>query len=62
MFEIFNKFRAEDDGAVTVDWVVLTAAIIGLSIAVIAVIADGALDHSTGVGAALNNRDIPNYE
>ncbi|MGJ8611821.1 MAG: hypothetical protein ACSHWY_12040 [Octadecabacter sp.] len=61
MFDHFKNFRAEDDGAVTVDWVVLTAAIIGLSIALLALIADGALDHSTGVGAALNNQDIPKH-
>lgn len=30
-----KRFIREDDGAVTVDWVVLTAAICGLSLAVI---------------------------
>lgn len=32
-----HGFWAEEDGAVTIDWVVLTAALVGLSIAVIAV-------------------------
>ena len=33
--KIFNKFLADESGAVTVDWVVLTAAIVGLGIAVL---------------------------
>ncbi len=31
-----KRFAEEDDGAVTVDWVVLTAAIVGLAVALIA--------------------------
>ena len=34
-FRKFKEFRADTTGAVTVDWVVLTAAIVGLGIAVI---------------------------
>ena len=30
MFDFIKTFRADEDGAVTVDWVVLTAAIVGL--------------------------------
>jgi Flp pilus assembly pilin Flp len=61
-----NKFLAEEDGAVTVDWVVLTAAIIGLGLVVIAAIAAGMTNVSTGVGASLNNGtvtelDIPDW-
>ena len=51
-------FMCEEDGAVTVDWVVLTAAIVGLGVAVITTIAGGALDHSTGLGAHLDTRDV----
>ena len=35
--EAINDFTFGEDGAVTVDWVVLTAAIIGLSISVIVI-------------------------
>jgi hypothetical protein len=38
-FRKFRQFRADTTGAVTVDWVVLTAAIVGLGIAVIAAFA-----------------------
>lgn len=34
-FKTFKRFNDEEDGAVTVDWVVLTAAIVGLGVAVI---------------------------
>jgi Flp pilus assembly pilin Flp len=30
MFRYFRKFSADQSGAVTVDWVVLTAAVVGL--------------------------------
>ena len=33
MIKFINNFRKDEDGAVTVDWVVLTAAIVGLAIA-----------------------------
>ncbi len=61
MFKFIKSFRKDDDGAVTVDWVVLTAAIVGLSVAVIALVADGATDHSTGVGAQLSDQVILSY-
>ncbi|MFC0279772.1 Flp family type IVb pilin [Falsigemmobacter intermedius] len=32
---ILNKFRNDESGAVTVDWVVLTAAIVGLGVLVV---------------------------
>jgi len=54
-------FAKDEDGAVTVDWVVLTAAIVGLSIAVISVIAGGALNQSTGLGAHLQSQNIQTY-
>lgn len=61
MMQLINRFRQNEDGAVTVDWVVLTAAIVGLGVAVIALVADGALDHSTGVGAHLSAQSIATY-
>ena len=40
-FNILNNFRNDEDGAVTVDWVVLTAAIVGLGIAVLTTVGGG---------------------
>ncbi|TCK99428.1 hypothetical protein BXY66_3932 [Shimia isoporae] len=33
MIKFFKNFRKEETGAVTVDWVVLTAAVVGLAVA-----------------------------
>ena len=41
-----NKFFQNEDGAVTVDWVLLTASVIGLCIAVFLVVSSGAANLS----------------
>ncbi|RYG92920.1 hypothetical protein EU803_02095 [Loktanella sp. IMCC34160] len=61
MFRKFIEFQKDDEGAVTVDWVVLTAAVVGLGIAVVTTIGKGALDQSTGVGARLSVQSIATY-
>ena len=40
-FANIKTFAADESGAVTVDWVVLTAAIVGLGIAVVASVRTG---------------------
>jgi len=52
MFNII-KFYKDESGAVTVDWVVLTAAIVGIAIAVITLISGGVEDASTGINDEL---------
>ena len=37
-FKFARKIRTEEDGAVTVDWVVLTAAVVGLGLIVMGAI------------------------
>ena len=46
MLNFSKNFRNDEDGAVTVDWVVLTAAIVGLGLAVLASVGGGATDLS----------------
>ncbi|WP_372840421.1 hypothetical protein [Phaeovulum sp.] len=41
MFKMLKSFRAQEDGAVTVDWVVLTAAVVGLGAAALAMVSGG---------------------
>ena len=41
LFKLANTFCRDEDGAVTVDWVVLTAAIVGLGIAVLTSVSGG---------------------
>ena len=47
MLKSILNFTANEDGAVTVDWVVLTAAIVGLSVAAYSTINTGT-DNMTG--------------
>jgi Flp pilus assembly pilin Flp len=42
--EMIKTFAKSESGAVTVDWVVLTAAIVGLGLAVMAVVSGGVED------------------
>ena len=42
MLNFIKAFHTDEDGAVTVDWVVLTAAIVGLGIAVLTSVSNGA--------------------
>ena len=44
--KLFKSFRADESGAVTVDWVVLTAAIVGLGMVVMKTVGGGV----TGLG------------
>ena len=57
MLNFIKNFRADEDGAVTVDWVVLTAAIVGLGIAVLATVRDGATDLAGDIGTRLTDTD-----
>lgn len=54
MRKLVNKLLRDEDGAVTVDWVVLTAATVGLGFAVIYAMANGnetlADNLSSGIG------------
>ena len=45
----FAHFCVDDSGAVTVDWVVLTAAIVGLGMIVVGTAAKGISEASTNV-------------
>lgn len=53
-----QEFRQAESGAVTVDWVVLTAGLVGLGLAVMAVVSTGVQDTSTDVQAQLTNNEI----
>ena len=56
-----NKFIRDESGAITVDWVVLTASIVGIAIAVLLIIAGGIQSASTGVNGNLENTgDVSN--
>ena len=54
-FKLFKKFNAEEDGAVTVDWVVLTAAIVGLGMLALTPIAYSTENIADNTGALLDS-------
>ncbi|GAA6176656.1 hypothetical protein [Sulfitobacter pacificus] len=56
MMNFIKNFRADEDGAVTVDWVVLTAAVVGLAVAAYSSIQTGAADLTSDTGSFLENR------
>jgi len=53
---IFNKFFNDESGAVTVDWVVLTAAIVGLGMVVMTTIGGGITELSGKVATDIGGR------
>ncbi len=55
MNKMINNFFADESGAVTVDWVVLTAAIVGLGLVVMNVVGGGIEDAGQKVADDLTN-------
>jgi Flp pilus assembly pilin Flp len=51
MLNLLKRFRKDEAGAVTVDWVVLTAAVVGLGIIVLTTIRPGI----TGAAAVIQS-------
>lgn len=58
MIKFIKNFRKDEDGAVTVDWVVLTAAVVGLAAVAYQQIEGGAVGLATDVNTALSGATI----
>jgi Flp pilus assembly pilin Flp len=58
MMKFVKNFRNDEDGAVTVDWVVLTAAVVGLAIAAYSSIQTGATNMTANTGTFLDAQVI----
>jgi Flp pilus assembly pilin Flp len=56
ILNIFKAFKNDEAGAVTVDWVVLTAAIVGLGLVVMTTVGDGIDGLGDNVATDLNLR------
>ncbi len=61
MMHFLKTFRGDESGAVTVDWVVLTAAIVGLGIAVLTSVGAGTKSLSNKVSSRLSSQTIATY-
>lgn len=55
MIRFTKKFCRDDSGAVTVDWVVLTAAVVALAVAIVLALMNGSAGVSAGVEAFMTN-------
>ena len=54
MFGKLRSFLREDDGAVTVDWVVLTAGIVVFAASTILMVRNVTTDTASGIGARID--------
>ena len=54
MIKFFKNFRKDEDGAVTVDWVVLTAAVVALGIGAISFIDSSTETLATDIGTSID--------
>ena len=61
-FANIKNFAADESGAVTVDWVVLTAAIVGLGIAVVASVRTGVNNVAGEIGGSMSEVKIQKLE
>jgi Flp pilus assembly pilin Flp len=56
--ELLKNFIRDESGAVTVDWVVLTAAIVGLGIAVILAVSTGVNSLGSKISSSLSEGQV----
>jgi len=61
MLNFIKNFRRDEDGAVTVDWVVLTAAIVGLGIAVMTSVGNSTTALGDKISSQLAAQTIVTY-
>ena len=58
LYTYIKNFGRDEDGAVTVDWVVLTAAIVGLGIAVLTSVSGGTTSLADKISSELDGMDV----
>ncbi len=59
-FKITKRFKDEEEGAVTVDWVVLTAAIVGLGVAVLNSVRSATVSLGERISEEIENQVVGN--
>ena len=60
MTQMFKNFFKRDDGAVTVDWVVLTAAVVGLAGGLGATVMDATTTASSTISTSVGTKTVSN--
>lgn len=61
MFKLWKRFEQDEDGAVTVDWVVLTAAVVGLGIAVLNAVGKSSMTLTKKISDELASSSVTKY-
>ena len=61
LFKLAKNFKNDESGAVTVDWVVLTAAIVGLGLAVLSSVSGGTTSLANKISGNLASQTISTY-
>lgn len=56
-----KSFVTQDDGAITTDWVVLTAFVVGMAIAIYLSLGNAAHDYGELIDATMSTRGIATY-
>jgi Flp pilus assembly pilin Flp len=62
MLNYIKNFRNDEDGAVTVDWVVLCAAVVGLGVAVMSTVGTSVNTAGGTVGTDITGNADPTFE
>ncbi|MEL7254771.1 MAG: hypothetical protein AAFZ04_14215 [Pseudomonadota bacterium] len=58
MIKFIKNFRKDEDGAVTVDWVVLTAAVVGLGVAGVSTVSGGIGTLATAISSGVSTSKV----
>lgn len=55
------NFILSEDGAITVDWVVLTAMVVGLATVIGVTVSGAALEPNEGIAAFIDDQEVATY-
>ena len=55
-----EQFLKDEDGAATVDWVVLTAAVVGLGVAAVDTVEEGINALASDIATAVSTKEVDN--
>lgn len=57
-FKLYKRFNRQEEGAVTVDWVVLTSAVVGLGLIVLTAVRGGTKKFAENISNDLRTRTV----
>jgi len=58
MIKFIKNFRKSEEGAVSVDWVVLTAAVVGLGVAAVSTVSGGIDSLATKISSGVADESV----